>query len=427
MYNTNIIDTNELPTILLASKGLKCKHLPVWLHRQAGRYLPEFREIRKEIDFFTVCQTPEIACEVTIQPQKRYPLLDAAIIFSDILVIPQALDMEIIMKEELGPTFTNPIRTAEDIQRILSIPNDSIRERLSYVYEAIKCTCKKINVPQIGFCGGPWTLFAYMVRGGGIGKKDTMKERQESILNQITQEAELCHKLQQKQTDQCIIHLCEQGLAGAQLLQVFESNGGDLDCIHFRIFILPYAAQIPKRVKEFLSKYKHMECIVKKRKLLDGTYIDDTTIPITYFPHQVYHSYQYMAATYYDILSLDTLVDPKEVQEAIKKPIIYDAIKDFTRDRFVSITLQGNFPPNYLFAPINSIPNLCKSMVERFKGSSHIVNLGHGMLPQHDPEKVKVFIDTVRSVGVSTDDISAVDVSTDDMSAVNVSTDDVCC
>lgn len=144
---------------LRAAKGLKVDHVPAWLHRQAGRYLPEFQEVRKSHPFFEVCRVPSLACEVTVQPIDRYPQLDASIIFSDILVVPQALGLEVLMKDSVGPVFPNPVRKDEDVERLdLSVPTD---QALGYVYDAITVTRHKLGgrVPLIGFCGGPWTLF----------------------------------------------------------------------------------------------------------------------------------------------------------------------------------------------------------------------------------------------------------------------------
>ena len=183
--------------------------------RQAGRYLPEFREVRVEHEFFKVCQTPELACEITLQPIRRFPL-DAAIIFSDILVVPQALGMTVQMKPGVGPVFDKPLLTPEDMEALVS---PDVKMALKYVYDAITLTRQKLEgkVPLIGFTGAPWTLMSYMIEGGGSKTQSKAKK----WLYHFT---EASHKLLSLLTEVCVDYLVEQVRAGAQLLQVFESN-----------------------------------------------------------------------------------------------------------------------------------------------------------------------------------------------------------
>ena len=182
--------------------------------RQAGRYLPEFREVRVEHEFFKVCQTPELACEITLQPIRRFPL-DAAIIFSDILVVPQALGMTVQMKPGVGPVFDKPL-TPEDMEALV---RPDVKVALKYVYDAITLTRQKLEgkVPLIGFTGAPWTLMSYMIEGGGSKTQSKAKK----WLYHFT---EASHKLLSLLTEVCVDYLVEQVRAGAQLLQVFESN-----------------------------------------------------------------------------------------------------------------------------------------------------------------------------------------------------------
>lgn len=198
--------------LLRAINGEEVDKIPVWIMRQAGRYLPEFREIRSKHDFFTICTTPELACEVTIQPIRRFDL-DAAIIFSDILVIPQALGMKVEMKPGVGPFFPDPLESPKDVEKLNF--NADIKTELKYVYDAITLTRNSLEgkVPLIGFAGAPWTLFAYMIEGGTSKTMSKAKkwlyqwpEKSKILLNVIA--------------DAVTKHLINQAKAGAQVLQV---------------------------------------------------------------------------------------------------------------------------------------------------------------------------------------------------------------
>ena len=201
--------------LLKAARGEPVDRVPVWIMRQAGRYLPEFREVRVENEFFKVCQTPELACEITLQPIRRFPL-DAAIIFSDILVIPQALGMIVQMKPGVGPVFDKPLVNPEDIDTLV---RPDVKVALKYVYDAITLTRHKLEgkVPLIGFTGAPWTLMAYMIEGGGSKTQSKAKKW-------LYQFPEASRRLLSVLTEVCVDYLVEQVRAGAQMLQVFESN-----------------------------------------------------------------------------------------------------------------------------------------------------------------------------------------------------------
>ncbi|VDL64234.1 unnamed protein product [Hymenolepis diminuta] len=212
MFNGVSFPALKNDIILRACKGLPIPHAPVWIMRQAGRYLPEFQEVRKQNDFFEICRTPELACEVTLQPIKRFNL-DAAIIFSDILVVPQVLGMEVTMAPGVGPYFPNPLSTTTDLSRLDQFPD--VSASLDYVYKAITLTRHRLEgrVPLIGFAGAPWTLMTYMIEGGG--SKTFAKSKK-----WLYAYPEDSHKLLDLLTRVVIDHLVNQVLAGAQLLQV---------------------------------------------------------------------------------------------------------------------------------------------------------------------------------------------------------------
>lgn len=210
--NHKIMIKNDL--FLKALKGETVQRPPVWMMRQAGRYLPEFIALRDKYDFFTRCRTPEIAAEITVQPIRRIAP-DAAILFSDILVIPQAMGLEVLMKEDIGPFVPHPIRTIQDVERVI-VPD--VHETLQYVFDAIKLTKEMLNdkVPLIGFAGSPWTIMCYAVEGRGSKSFDKAK-------GFCFQYPEAAHVLLQKITDTTILYLKEKVKAGVNAVQIFDS------------------------------------------------------------------------------------------------------------------------------------------------------------------------------------------------------------
>ncbi|CAL1702175.1 unnamed protein product [Somion occarium] len=268
--------------LLRAARGEETERAPVWVMRQAGRYLPEFRKVRESHEFFEVCRTPELATEVTIQPIRRYSgLLDAAIIFSDILVIPQAMGMEVEMKP--GPYFPDPLNTPADIAKLTK--DVDVNKELGYVFEAITMTrnALKGEVPLIGFCGAPWTLFAYMVEGGG--SKTFQKAK--TWLFQYPQESE---KLLMRIADVCVDFLVGQVKAGAQLLQVFDSWAGELAPHHFQQFSFPTLQHISSGVRQKLAS--------------EGI----PAVPMTLFAKGANHALSQLAEQGgYDVLGIDWL------------------------------------------------------------------------------------------------------------------------
>ncbi len=237
----NVMDMIKNDLFLRALKGETVDRPPVWMMRQAGRYLPEFMEIKKKYDFFTRCQTPELASEITVQPIRRYGM-DAAILFSDILVIPQAMNIEVQMKPDFGPYLPNPIRNQKDVDSVI-VPD--VHEALGYVMEAIKATKEKLNneVPLIGFAGSPWTILCYCVQGQGSKNFDKAKEL--CFTNPV-----VAHQLLQKITDTTIAYLKAKVAAGVDAVQVFDSWGGMLSPVDYQEFSWQYIQQIIDALKD---------------------------------------------------------------------------------------------------------------------------------------------------------------------------------
>ncbi|CAG2062819.1 unnamed protein product, partial [Timema podura] len=258
--------------LLRAARGEEVDKVPIWIMRQAGRYLPEFRELRSKHDFFTICQTPELAAEITLQPIQRFDL-DAAIIFSDILVIPQALGMIVEMKPGIGPVLPNPLVEPEDIAK-LETPVD-VSLKLGYVGEAITLVRHRLEgkVPLIGFSGAPWTLMGYMIEGGG--SKTMAKSKAWLYRYPLATEA------------------------GAQLLQVFESNAEYLGSELFFEFSIPYIREIASKVKAG----------IKQKGLND--------VPMTIFAKGAHYGLEGLANSGYDVIGIDWTVDPVKARAAV--------------------------------------------------------------------------------------------------------------
>ena len=341
--------------ILKAARGEPVDRVPVWIMRQAGRYLPEFREFRKEHEFFEICQTPEYACEITLQPIRRFDY-DASIIFSDILVIPQAMGMEVKMEPGKGPTFTSPLIDSKDLDK-LNMDPIAIADYLKYVYDAITLTRHKLEgkVPLIGFAGAPWTLMSYMIEGGGSTTQSKAKKW-------LYTDVEGSHKLLDALTEGIVEYLYRQVVAGAQLLQVFESHAGVLNEYLFKQFSLPYLTKIASGVKAKLEANSI------------------SSVPMIVFAKDGHFAIPFLNDTPYDIVSLDWTQDPLKCREMLPDK-----------------TLQGNLDPCALYSSKEDLEKLAKSMIEKFGKTKYICNLGHGIYPDMDPEHVKWFIDFIHS------------------------------
>ncbi|KAG7305350.1 hypothetical protein JYU34_009412 [Plutella xylostella] len=339
--------------LLRAALGKEVDKVPVWVMRQAGRYLPEFQAVRAKHDFFTVCRTPELACEVTLQPLRRYPHLDASIIFSDILVIPQALGMTVEMHPGLGPVFPNPLKDPSEID---NLQEENAVSRLDYVGKAITLTRHKIEgkVPLIGFTGAPFTLMGYMIEGGGSKTMAKTKEWLEKYSNEV-------HKLLAMLSRVIVDYLVMQVESGAQLLQVFESSADHLPRELFKEFSAPYLKTIRSEVKRKLEA-KQLE-----------------QVPMTVFAKGGGHSLDVQAGLGYETLGLDWTVDPIEARK-----IVGD-----------NITLQGNLDPQDLYKKPEEIRSMTIDMVRKFGKHRYIANLGHGITPQTPLESMTAFTEAV--------------------------------
>ncbi|OLL23226.1 Uroporphyrinogen decarboxylase [Neolecta irregularis DAH-3] len=332
--------------LLRAAKGEKVERFPCWIMRQAGRYLPEYHEIRGSHDFFTVCQTPSLACAITLQPINRYADIDAAIIFSDILVIPQALGMEVVMEEKRGPVFPEPLVVPMDLKRL---HRPDVKKELDYVFKALRLTRTELNgrVPLIGFCGAPWTLMSYMIEGGGSKSFAKVKSW---IFAYEKESLGLLNLL----TDVCVDFLVEQVHAGAQMLQVFDSWAGELSPSDFQTFSLPFLRRIATETKQRLG---------------------ENATPMTVFAKGAWYALDILCSTDYDVIGLDWTHDPAEAEIIV-------------RGRKV---LQGNLDPGVLYGSDETMKRKTGDMLGAFN-NPHILNLGHGITPGVNPEMVSKFL-----------------------------------
>ena len=314
--------------------------------RQAGRYLPEYMVLREKYGFFERCQTPELACEITIQPVNIIGV-DAAILFSDILVVPQAMGLEVQLVESKGPYLPDPIKTQKDLTRV-RVPD--VQETLGYVFDAIKLIKRELNnrVPLIGFAGAPWTILCYMVQGKG---SKTFDEAKAFCYTQ----PELAHTLLQMITDTTIAYLQAQVKAGADTVQIFDSWGGLLGPADFENLSLQYIRQIVTALKDMA--------------------------PTIIFAKGAWHSLASMAATGAQGLGIDWCISPQMARQ-------------FAGNQ---VTLQGNFDPAKLLSPIPVIQKEVKQMLDAFGSGRHIANLGHGILPNVPVDHARAFVDSVKN------------------------------
>ncbi|XP_058461428.1 uroporphyrinogen decarboxylase [Malaya genurostris] len=338
--------------LLRAARGEPVDHVPVWVMRQAGRYLPEFLELRAKHEFFEICRTPELACEVTMQPLRRFDL-DASIIFSDILVIPQALGIPVEMKKGVGPVLPEPLVVPTDLERL---NQTGTIERLKYVGDAITMMRHLLDgkVPLIGFTGAPWTLMGYMIEGGG---SKTMSKAKSWLQDYPEASTQLLNIL----TDQVIEYLLMQIKAGAQMLQVFESSAEHLSREQYLTVCLPYL----KRIRDDLLS-----------KLADEGIIP---VPMTLFSKGAMHSLSEQAQTGYDVIGLDWTIDPEEARKLVGP----------------NVTLQGNLDPQDMYKSPDELRELVLTMVKKFGKHRYIANLGHGITPQTPVESMTVLVKTV--------------------------------
>eukprot|EP00490_Sorites_sp_Unknown_P008704 CAMPEP_0114661190 /NCGR_PEP_ID=MMETSP0191-20121206/21867_1 /TAXON_ID=126664 /ORGANISM="Sorites sp." /LENGTH=471 /DNA_ID=CAMNT_0001892699 /DNA_START=35 /DNA_END=1450 /DNA_ORIENTATION=+ len=339
----------ENDRLLRAARGEPVDRAPKWMMRQAGRYLPEYLAMLSHTDFFTVCKTPELACEITLQPYRRYPSLDSLIIFSDILVIPVAMGMDCRMEPKVGPQFDFALETPEDMEKLNLAPD--VEATLSYVFDAVYWTRQQVEnkVPVIGFSGAPWTLMGYMVEGGAVRSFDRAKKW-------LYLYPEASRKLLTSLRNIVVEYLVGQFDSGAPLLTVFDTNCGEIP---------------PRLYEEFcVPDLKYIATEVKKRR--PGALV-------SVFPKD-----GEMAAfedSDFDVVGVSWTKSPAEARRSCP-----------------SKTLQGNLDPHLLYADPDQIRERTVAMVKEFGVPKYICNLGHGMVPTHPVEGPKAFMEAVDSV-----------------------------
>jgi uroporphyrinogen decarboxylase len=332
---------------LRACKKHRVERTPVWMMRQAGRYLPEYRAVRAKTDFLTMCKTPELAAEVTVQPVDIIGV-DAAIIFSDILVIPEAMGMKLEMVESKGPRFNKPIRSRDDISALKVVdPQKGLR----FVMDALETTKRALGgrVPLIGFSGSPWTLATYMIEGSGSKEfkhtKQMMHDEPETLMMLLDKLASIVR-----------FYLEAQLAAGADAVQIFDTWGGTLAPDHYRRFSLEYIFKIVSTMNR------------------NGS-------PVIVFSKGANHSLKDISEIGADVVGVDWMVDLAHVRAQIG-------------DR---VSIQGNLDPSTLYASPESIRKEVKSILRKYgKGSGHIFNLGHGIFPDVPVDHARAFVRAVQ-------------------------------
>lgn len=327
---------------------------PIWLMRQAGRYLPEYREIRKKAgSFLNLCKTPELACAVTLQPLARFPL-DAAILFSDILTIPDAMGLGLYFKEGEGPAFERPLRTERDI-KALQVPEPE--QQLGYVLEAIHLIQHELagKIPLIGFCGSPWTMATYMVEG-------TANKAFPAIQAMMKEQPLLLHHLLDKLAQAVTLHLNAQIKAGVQVVMLFDTWGGILSTPHYQDYSLRYVQQIIDNL------YKEHE---------------GHRIPIILFTKGGGQWLNLMQRAGCDVIGVDWMLHLGDARQQVEG----------------KIALQGNMNPAILYETPQQIETeVARILAEFGPGSGHIFNLGHGISPDVPPEHVAALVKAVHEL-----------------------------
>ncbi len=322
---------------------------PIWIMRQAGRYLPEYRRVREQAgDFLSLCKNPQLACEVTLQPLRRFAL-DAAILFSDILTIPDAMGLGLSFVEREEPCFANPLRSPAAVN---ALPDASIMNELGYVMDAVRLIRREMpaDLPLIGFSGSPWTLACYMIEGGS--SKDFKQ-----TLKMMYCEPAAMHQLLTKLANAVMAYLDEQVCAGVNALMVFDTWGGILTTPNYQAFSLQYMAMIVTQLKQ---KHPH--------------------IPITLFTKGGGQWVQQLADTGCDALGIDWMTDLGAARAQVGS----------------RVALQGNLDPAVLLTSPECIRRHVKQVLESYGyGSGHVFNLGHGITPDVPPEHVTALVDAV--------------------------------
>lgn len=326
---------------------------PVWLMRQAGRYLPEYRAVRGQVrDFLELCHTPELATEVTLQPLRRYPL-DAAILFQDILTLPNAMGAPLTFVKGEGPVFTAPIQDEKSLAQLRDVLPE---QDMPYVCEEIKLICKELDgkLPLIGFCGSPWTVACYMVEGQISKQFSTIRRMQYQAPN-------LLHGLLQKLADNSVRYLKAQIDSGAQAVMIFDTWGGILPYRAFSEFSMNYMQQMIQKLK---ASPKHAD------------------VPVIVFTKQAAHRYEDLAAIGAQAIGTDWTLPLSQIRQRVGPEIV----------------LQGNLDPFVLLADDKVIQQEVKWLLDDYgQAGRHIFNLGHGMMPEMSPAKVDVLLEALHT------------------------------
>lgn len=335
--------------LLRACRRERVERPPVWMMRQAGRYLPEYRRVRERADFLTMVRTPELAVEVTLQPVDLIGV-DAAIIFSDILVVPQAMGLELTVDEGVGPRFPDPLRGPADFARLRDV---RVEEDLAYMLDAVRLARRELEgrVPLIGFAGAPWTLASYMVEGGG-SKSFALAKRL------LVEDPARAHALLERLARVVGEFLAAQVAAGAQMVQLFDSWAGALAPADFTRFSLPYLAEAVR--------------IARRAGAPVVVFAPGAACPLD----------EIARATGADVLGVDWHTDVTRARAATAG---------------LPVALQGNLDPCWLYAPPDEIRKRTRQMLEQFGGRGHIANLGHGILPDVPVDHARAFVDAVKA------------------------------
>jgi uroporphyrinogen decarboxylase len=343
--------------LLRALLGQRVDMTPVWMMRQAGRYLPEYREARARAgSFLTLCKTPELACEVTLQPLARFPL-DAAILFSDILTVPDAMGLGLYFVEGEGPRFERPVRTQKDI---LNLRSPDPEQELGYVMNTVRLVRRELvgQVPLIGFAGSPWTLATYMVEGGASKDYALVK-------GMLFDRPDLLHRLLTLTTQNVLAYLNAQIAAGAQAVMIFDTWGGILSPSCYQAFSLHYMERIV--------------CGLTRQH-------EGRRVPVILFTKGGGQWLEMMAQTGCDALGLDWTTNLADARKRVGD----------------KVALQGNLDPCALYASPERIRREVTAVLADFgPGNGHVFNLGHGIHPQVDPEHARVMVEAVHELSAS--------------------------
>ena len=334
--------------LLQVLRGNTCNRIPIWIMRQAGRYLPEYKKLRQKTgDFLKLCKTPELACQTTLMPINRFDL-DAAIIFSDILVIPESMGMPLKFEENKGPVFEHPIKNEKDFDNLISPP---LEENLSFTFEAIKLTKIELNdrIPLIGFCGSPWTIACYMIEGG-------TSKNFEKTFKMMYEQPNLLLKILDKLTAILTEYLELQLKHGADILMIFDTWGG----------ILPY------------SKYQEFSLDFNQKII---TSLNQLNTPNIFFSKGAFNHIDKIVKAAPSCIGIDWMSSLKDAQKVIGN----------------KIAIQGNLDPSILLASKTVVKQETEKMLNQINTETrHIVNLGHGITPDATPDNVETLIATVR-------------------------------